>query len=78
MFSCFCESRKVTGKTLPLFREDMLTTPTANLRLGQDKEEIWISVTDHRSTSRVFTKLADMALEFILWPLRDTLQRNIQ
>lgn len=72
MFSCFCESRKVTGKTLPFFIQrgaDMLTTPAANLRLGQDKEEIWILVTDHRSTSRVFTKMADMTLEFILWPL---------
>lgn len=75
MFSCFCESRKVTGKTLPFFLQ---SREAANLRLGQDKEEISILVTDLRSTALVFTEMADIALEFILWPLRDTLQRNIQ
>lgn len=61
-FQCFCELRKVTGKTVLFFmlrRADMLMTVAANLGLGQDEEEIWILRTDHRSTSRVFTEKAD-------------------
>lgn len=50
----------------------MLMSPAANLRLGQDKAEIWILLTDHRST-RIFKKM-----EFISWPLREMLQRSIR